>query len=242
MRTVAETVTTVPHDAAASALEPGAWAPPTDVHVAGLDAVGAAIAHALAGAGALRLALWDPRPVDAADLGTGLLPGDLGRPRAGALARRLGDVAPGLRVFAHHGPVPVLVGQATVAVGSVLDADLAAQALAADHPLLPVTVGPKAVTVGPWCAPGVRGCPLCRWPADPTGVPDAPTAPGPSAHRGQVDGLAALRAAVLTVDALRTGPAPGVLRADRVTGRTRRVKVRPRPGCACDPDALGWAF
>ena len=52
----------------------------------------------------------------------------------------------------------------------------------------------------------------------------------------------ALRAAVLTVDALRTGPAPGVLRADRVTGRTRRVKVRPRPGCACDPDALGWAF
>ncbi|MCR4489948.1 dinucleotide-utilizing protein, partial [Micrococcus luteus] len=74
MRTVAETVTTVPHDAAASALEPGAWAPPTDVHVAGLDAVGAAIAHALAGAGALRLALWDPRPVDAADLGTGLLP------------------------------------------------------------------------------------------------------------------------------------------------------------------------
>lgn len=167
MRTVAETVTTVPHDAAASALEPGAWAPPTDVHVAGLDAVGAAIAHALAGAGALRLALWDPRPVDAADLGTGLLPGDLGRPRAGALERRLGDVAPGLRLYAHHGPVPVLVGQATVAVGSVLDADLAAQALAADHPLLPVTVGPKAVTVGPWCAPGVRGCPLCRWPADP---------------------------------------------------------------------------
>ena len=130
MRTVAETVTTVPHDAAASALEPGAWAPPTDVHVAGLDAVGAAIAHALAGAGALRLALWDPRPVDAADLGTGLLPGDLGRPRAGALARRLGDVAPGLRLYAHHGPVPVLVGQATVAVGPVLDADLAAQALA----------------------------------------------------------------------------------------------------------------
>ncbi|RFP68689.1 dinucleotide-utilizing protein, partial [Micrococcus luteus] len=41
---------------------------------------------------------------------------------------------------------------------------------------------------------------------------------------------------------LRTGPAPGVLRADRVTGRTRRVRVRPRPGCACDPDALGWAF
>jgi hypothetical protein len=47
---------------------------------------------------------------------------------------------------------------------------------------------------------------------------------------------------VLAVDALRTGPAPGVLRADRVTGRTRRVRVRPRPGCACDPDALGWAF
>ena len=117
-----------------------------------------------------------------------------------------------------------------------------AAALAADHPLLPVTVGPRAVTVGPWCAPGVRGCPLCRWPVDPAGVPGAPTAPGPSAHRGQVDGLAALRAAVLTVDALRTGPAPGVLRADRVTGRTRRVKVRPRPGCACDPDALGWAF
>ena len=151
-------------------------------------------------------------------------------------------MAPGLRLYAHHGPVPVLVGQATVAVGSVLDADLAAHALAADHPLLPVTVGPRAVTVGPWCAPVVRGCPLCRWPADPAGVPGAPTAPGPSAHRGQVDGLAALRAAVLAVDALRTGPAPGVLRADRVTGRTRRVRVRPRPGCACDPDALGWAF
>lgn len=225
---------------------PGAgWEPPVDVHVAGLDAVGVAVAHALAGAGAHRMALWDPRPVDAADLGTGLLPGDLGRPRARALERRLLDVAPGLRVYAHHGPLPVLVGQASVAVGDVLDADLAAQALAADHPLLPVRVGPRAVTVGPWCAPGVVGCPLCSLPADPVGPPGRRSARGRATSSGEsgaaaVDALTAQRAAVLVADALRAGPSAGVVRADRASGRTRRARVRPRAGCACDPDALAW--
>ena len=235
-----------------------AWQPPTDVHVTGLDAAGVAVAHALAGAGVRRLALWDPRPVEPADLGTGLLPGDLGRPRAQALERRLGDVVPGLRVFAHHGPLPVLVGQATVTVGTALDADLAAQAMAADHLLLPVLIGPAAVTVGPWCAPGVAGCPLCRGAADPLARPVA--AAGRARAAGQevtarravaaqpdgagalLDALTAQRAAVLAADALRAGPSPGVVRADRATGRTRRTRVRPRAGCACDPDALGWAL
>lgn len=225
-----------------------AWSPPTDVHVAGLDAVGVALAHVLAGAGARRLALWDPLPVGPADLGTGLLPADLGRPRAQALERRLADVAPGLRVFAHHGPQPVFVGQATVAVGSVLDADLAAQALAADHPLLPVVVTSGAVTVGPWCAPGLTGCPLCPLPEDPLGPRGTVAAgrgggsPSPLAPPSPADALAAARAAVLAADALRAGPAVGAVRAERATGRTRRVRVRPRPGCACDPAALGWAL
>lgn len=235
MRTVAEPAVPAPGPPDA------AWSSPTDVHVAGLGAAGVAVAHALAGAGVRRLALWDPRPVEAADLGTGLLPGDLGRPRARALERRLTDAVPGLSALAHHGPLPVLVGQATVAVGAVLDVDLAARALAADHPLLPVVVGPRAVTVGPWCAPGLPGCPLCRLPADPLGTPGATTGRGGSAGAVPVDALTAQRAAVLAADALRAGPAAEAVRADRATGRTRRSRVRPRAGCACDPDALGWA-
>lgn len=227
---------------------------PEALQVAGLCRTGMALAGLAAGLGVRVLALWDPRPVEPADLGTGYLPSDLGRPRTHAAERRLRDLHPGLRVFADHGRLPRPLGEATLAVGDLADADLAARSLAADHVLLPVHADAAGVRVGPWTAPGTPGCALC---AEGDGA-DAPGAGGPrppsggrgpatgGAAWGPADVLTAQRAAVLAVDLLRAGPGAGrtaeqaggvVVAADAATGALRHDAVAPVPGCACAAQA-----
>ena len=71
--------------------EAGSTTLPHDVQVDGLGPTGTAVAALLASAGVGRLALTDPRPVLPEQLGHGLVSADVGRPRAEALAQRLGD-------------------------------------------------------------------------------------------------------------------------------------------------------
>lgn len=234
------------------------------VHIAGLGRAGMALALLLADAGVRPLALWDPRPVGPDDLGTGFLPADLGRPRAAAAERRVRELHPDLRVFAHHGPAPLLMGALTVSFAPErVDADLVARALAAEHPVLPVVLREDGVTVGPWCVAGVAGCALCEAGG---GVADAGIGRASSDHGPlEPDGPGG-PAAVATprVVEVETAPAGGgvmaalraaLAAAEEVLGighaSVRERTLRPRPGCACAPEesladlerrvaALGW--
>jgi hypothetical protein len=131
--------------------------------VLGLGRAGAAVARSLAAAGVGRLVLWDCAEVATEDLGTGYLPADLGRVRPVALARRIDDVGLDPVVLPLTSPArPGPGGDVTVLVTrGAVDLEAVALARAADHPLLPVVVRDDDVLVGPWCAPGVSGCPLC---------------------------------------------------------------------------------
>ena len=216
----------------------GLW--PGGVQVAGLGRTGLALALLLASEGVDPLGLWDPAPVGPADLGTGYLPADLGRPRAVAAERRLREGHPRLRVFAHHGPEPALLGSATVAVSPAgPDERLAVRALAAGHPLLPVTAG-AVTTIGPWTVTGEPGCALCAAATGPGRV--APPTGREGRTREAESVVGALRTAVAVHDALLQGRGSlvwqGVLQlwAHGLDETCRRV--RPAPGCPCDPDGL----
>lgn len=211
---------------------PGPW--PRRLQVAGLGRAGAAVAGLAAAAGVDALALWDPAPVTARDLGTGLLAADLGRERARALEARLGQLWPGLHVYADRAGRPTPLGEATVAVDVPDLAGLAARARAADHPLLPVRLEADGVRVGPWTGVPVPGCVLCEPPAVDAGASaDAATA--------SADPVAALRAAVLVADVLRgLQDAHGAVLTVDAAGRLTRRAVAPRQGCACGVEALPW--
>jgi hypothetical protein len=131
--------------------------------VLGLGRTGAAVARSLAAAGIGRLALWDCAEVATEDLGTGYLPADLGRIRSVALARRIDDIGLDPVILPLTTPDrPGPGGDVTVVVTrGAVDLEAVALARAADHALLPVVVRDDDVLVGPWCAPGVAGCPLC---------------------------------------------------------------------------------
>ncbi|MDY6055149.1 ThiF family adenylyltransferase [Micrococcus sp.] len=209
-------------------LEPGAA-----VQVVGLDRTGMAVALALADAGAGVLGLWDPQPVDHEDLGTGFTVADLGRPRAEAAERRLADAAPHVRTYAHRGPHPLPLGAFTVDVGPLGGPDLAARALAAEHPVLAVRAEAGAAVVGPWTRPDSPGCLLCLAP-DP-GQDPAPGMAAVSAARPAARAVDAQRAAVAVADLL-TGASnlpPGQRLRLGPTGAAHLDRVIPRPGCAC---------
>ncbi|MCK6095786.1 ThiF family adenylyltransferase [Micrococcus sp. EYE_162] len=220
---------------------------PDGVHVTGLGRTGLAIALLLASRGMGPLALWDPTPVGASDLGTGYRPADLGRPRAVAAERRIRELHPRERVFAHHGPEAVFMGTATVSVTrGRIDESLVARALAAEHPLLPVVVDEESA-VGPWTIAGSPGCALCehvRRPAEEAATGrsrDAAWEDGPGEEDPE-SVLGALRTAVLVHDLLVAGSSSpawqGVVRSWAYALDETTEGVRPRHGCPCDPDGM----
>lgn len=217
------------------------------VQVLGLGRTGAVVARGLAAAGIGRLVLWDRQQVRTSDLGTGYLPADLGRSRPVALSRRLDDAGLDPAVLPLTAPDrPGPGGDLTVMVThGAVDLEAVALARAADHPLLPVIVRDDDTLVGPWCAPGVPGCPLC-WDLSAAGgdpLRSRRTQALLSARAGQEDVPDALAAGALAVrQALQwidQGAAPeGVMLHLRAgSGLVDTLAVIPHRDCAC----AGWA-
>lgn len=208
---------------------------PAAVHVEGLGPTGTAVAHLLASAGAARIGLTDRRPVTPDQLGHGLVTADVGRPRAVALAQRLGErgvVAapcpePRRRWF---GAVSVLVAE------GAWDVDRLSRALAARHPVLPVVLREEDTLVGPWCAVDTPGCPLCweRWAEQEDPLRATRTAALRRAEAGRETVARAHRAAGTVLEALRRGPVPGTAwRVVEARSDVAEETLAPWPGCVC---------
>ncbi|MDI3331960.1 MAG: ThiF family adenylyltransferase [Micrococcus sp.] len=215
------------------------------VQVLGLGRTGAVVARGLAAAGIGRLALWDREEVRTADLGTGYLPADLGRIRPVALARRVDDVGLDPVILPLTTPAPPGPGgDVTVLVTrGAVDLEAVALARAADHPLLPVVVRDDDILVGPWCAPGVAGCPLC-WDlaaaaTDP--LRSARTEALLAAGAGREDVTLATAAGSLAARQLLQWVDTGtvtdgtLLHLQAGSGRVDTLTVPPHPDCACAP-------
>lgn len=211
---------------------------PAAVHVFGLGRTGTAVAAMLASAGIGRIGLTDGRPVLPDGLGHGLLTADIGRPRAEALAQRLGDRG----VTAVACPAGGRGGEGTVTVAVTAGAwDVArlARAQAARQAVLPVVLRDEDTLVGPWCAPDAPGCPLCweRWAEqeDPLRAERVSALHRAEAGRDPVD--RAQRTASVVLAALRSGPTPGLARWVRdgaADGGGVDVEgVAAWPGCGC---------
>lgn len=217
-------------------------APPEAVHVDGLGPTGAAVADLLAAAGVGRIGLTDQRPVRADELGHGLVAADVGRPRAEALAQRLGDR--GIAAVACHTEGRRGVGAVSVSVtAGAWDEGRLARAQAAGRIVLPVVLRDEDTVVGPWCAPDTPGCPLCweRWAGREDPLRAERTAALHRAGAGRDPVERARVTACVVVAALRTGPVPGLAWRvrDEAAGppswglSVDEESVAPWPGCAC---------
>lgn len=233
--------------------EAGSTTLPHDVQVDGLGPTGTAVAALLASAGVGRLALTDPRPVLPEQLGHGLVSADVGRPRAEALAQRLGDRGVTAVAQRHggrggRGAVAAAgacrgrdgLGPVTVVVtAGAWDVDLLARAQAAHRAVLPVVVRDEDTVVGPWCAPRMPGCPLCweRWAEQEDPLRSERTAALHRAEAGRETAERAHRTASVVLAALRQGAAPGRfwrVQDDAECGAgVAEDAVAPWPGCAC---------
>lgn len=226
----------------------GAGSLPGAVQVDGLGRTGTAVAALLASAGIPRIGLTDLRPVRPDELGHGLVTADIGRPRAEALAQRLGDrgvtaVAchPGGRRGVGTGPVSVSV------TDGAWDVSRLARAQAAGQAVLPVVLRDEDTLVGPWCAPATPGCPLCweRWAEreDPLRAERTSALLRAEACRDPVE--RAQRTASVVLAVLRGGPVPGLAwrvrdsaagggDVETVVGNDAvEESVAAWPGCGC---------
>ena len=234
---------------------------PEQAQVLGLGRTGAAIVLALTEAGVQRLALGDDSPVGLEDLGTGFAARDVGHPRAAALARRVDELQQRALCLpcpmpreSGHGPgsaeraLGPWLGEVTVVVTrGAWDPGLLARAGAAGQPTLPVVLDSTGADVGPWCAPGAPGCPLCleseQERDDPLRARRLRALRHAGAGREPI--ATAQSVAGLVTQLLHRGPsATGGLRwrlDDTTDGPAlRRAPVSARPGCVCAVPTDVW--
>lgn len=211
------------------------------VRVVGSGRVGVAVATALAAAGVGHIAVQAQGTVAAADLGTGYLPDDLGRPRTAAAADAVRRCAPDVIIAARRRPDLIVLSDVLVAEPTVVTELLGSR--------IPHLVGyayEGTAVVGPLVWPGRTSCLRCA-----------------ELHRAQVDpawpklaaqlvgqiptaGLACTQlAAALTVEQVLTtlaGPQAdltipptwgGALQLDPVRGSLLRLPRPPHPRCGC---------
>jgi hypothetical protein len=206
---------------------------------------GIAAGLGLAGVGSVWVEAGPDGPVQECDLGTGLLDGDRGRPRAEAIADVVRRVAPGTSV----GPPPArAVPDLCVLADAVVPDPSLVAALHRDRIAhLPVRLRDGTGVVGPLVLPGRSACLTCielhrcgrdpGWPAvtaqlvGQPGRGDAATAAA-TAALGVAQVLAALDAA-----AGGAAPAPSVLGAtleiDIASGGLLRRGWPAHPDCGC---------
>ncbi len=215
----------------------------SDVALHGLGRLGAALAHTLAAAGVGTLRLDDTSPIGRSDVGwAGVRAGDVGRPRAAAVADALlaaspvtigqhGDDAPDLAVLVEHGVADPAGHRMLVTDGT---------------PHLSVVLREASVLVGPLVQPGSTPCLRCldlhRTEAD----PDWPAVAAQLAVRhpdAEETVLAAVGAALAAAHALAfldgrpsalAGAALEVRLPDAVP-RLLRWDAHPQCGCTALP-------
>jgi adenylyltransferase/sulfurtransferase len=217
--------------------------------VIGAGCLGGPAALVLAGAGVGHLLLVDAAVTGQSDLSRqpGLAEADLGRPRAAALAGRLGRLFPGVAAEAIEAPfageaAAALVARAGVVVHATGDAALAFAAndaaMAAGRPLVHggvLHLSAQLLSV----VPGRTGCLRCLFEVPPPGA----AAPGTEA--AILGPLAGLAGALMGQEAVRLLLGQPATYAGRLltygarAGQGRLVPVRPRPGCpACEAAQL----
>jgi hypothetical protein len=211
------------------------------VQVVGSGRVAVALTTALAAGGVGQVSVRAAGTVAAADLGTGLLADDLGRPRADAMVDAARRAAPQVRVTAGRPPDLIVLTDVVVP-----DPALVTELLAERVPHLIGYADEGCAAVGPLVWPGRTSCLRCT-----------------ELHRADIDlawpklaaqlvgrvagtGLAAtLLAAALTAEqafAALAGPGSGrpvpatweaALELDPLRGRLRRYPRPPHPRCGC---------
>jgi ThiF family len=211
------------------------------VRVVGSGRVGVAVATGLAAAGVGHVAVQVTGTVAAADLGTGYLPDDLGRPRAAAAADALRRCAPDVIIAARRRPDLIVLSDIVVPEPAVVT-----ELLGSRIPHLVGYAHEGTAVVGPLVWPGRTSCLRCAelhrahvdpaWPklaAQLVGV--IPTA-----------GLACtqLAAALITEQVLATLAGPqtdlpipptwgATLQLDPVRGSLLILPRPAHPGCGC---------
>lgn len=211
------------------------------VHVAGSGRVAAALTAALAAGGVGQVTVHATGAVSASDLGTGLLPDDLGRPRAAAMADAALRAAPQVRVSACRPPDLVVLTDVVVpepAVVSGLLADRVPHLLAYAHE--------GAAAVGPLVWPGRSSCLRCaelhRADLDKTWPKLAAQLVGRTAASDLATTLLAAALAAEQAFAALAGPGAGrpvpatwgaTLELDPVGASLRRRPRPPHPRCHC---------
>jgi hypothetical protein len=211
------------------------------VRVVGSGRVAVAVATSLASAGVGHVAVHAVGTVVAADLGTGYLPDDLGRPREAAAADAVRRCAPEVIVTTHRRPDLIVLTDVVVPEPAVVT-----ELLGRRIPHLIGYAHEGTAVVGPLVWPGRSSCLHCAelhhadvdvaWPKLAAQlVGQIPTA-----------GLACtqLTAALLTEQVLATlaGPGAGLpapptwgaaLQLDPVHGTLLRLPRPPHPRCGC---------
>jgi len=210
--------------------------------VIGAGSLGGPAALVLAGAGVGRLLLVDAAVTGQSDLSVqpGLAEADLGRPRAAALAGRLGRLFPGVAVEPIEAPfageaAAALVARAGVVVHASAEAEVAFiandAAMAAGRPFVHggvLHLSAQLLTV----IPGRTGCLRCLFEAPPAG------GPAPGLEAPMLGPLAGLVGSLMGQEAVRLLLGRPATYAGRLltygarAGQGRLVPVRPRPGCA----------
>lgn len=126
------------------------------VRVIGSGRVGVAVATALAAAGVGHITVQATGLVAAADLGTGYLPDDLGRPRAAAAADAVRRCAPEVVIAERHRPDLIVLSDVVVPEPAVIT-----ELLGSRIPHLLSYAQEGTAVVGPLVWPGRTGCLHC---------------------------------------------------------------------------------
>ncbi|MGH4024528.1 MAG: ThiF family adenylyltransferase [Pseudonocardiaceae bacterium] len=126
------------------------------VRVVGSGRVAVALATTLAAAGVGRLAVQATGTVSARDLGTGYLPGDIGRPRAAAARDAVCRAAPDVQVRDAHRPDLVVITDIVVP-----DPTVVSELTATRIPHLMAYALEGKAAVGPLVWPGRSSCLRC---------------------------------------------------------------------------------
>ncbi|MGH3979032.1 MAG: hypothetical protein ACRDRZ_08545 [Pseudonocardiaceae bacterium] len=214
------------------------------VYVNGSGRVAVALATSLAAAGVGRVVPDATGTVRAADLGTGYLPADVGRPRGQAVRDVLRRCVPSVRTDIASGrgepDVAVLADAVVPAPASALDL------VVARTPHLAVYAHEGVAVIGPLVLPGRSACLRCvqlrRGDADPAWPKLAAqlSSAVPSADLGCTQVAAAM--AVEQVLAVLAGPVTGLdapptwnatLELDPVRGLLHRREWAAHPRCGC---------